>query len=133
MSKIKKIDHIGIAVSDLKEAAEQYERLGFKCAGRERLEEMGLEIAFFPIGESRLELIAPFKEGTTIAKFLAKHGPGLHHICFEVDNIDSELKSLADKGVQLIDKQARKGGAGMVAFIHPKSTGGVLIELAEKV
>lgn len=130
MSKIKKIDHIGVAVNDLNEAVRQYERLGLKCARRERLEEMGLEIAFFPIGESRIELMAALRENTAIARFLVKRGPGLHHICFGVDDVAVSLKECIQKGIVAIDQEPYVGGEGRrVAFLHPKSFSGVLVEL----
>ncbi|MDO8671362.1 MAG: methylmalonyl-CoA epimerase [Dehalococcoidia bacterium] len=131
---IKKMDHIAIAVKDAEKAAKFYaEQLGIPVTHVQEIAFDKVKVAFIPVGDSEIELVEPMDPQGGVATFIERKGEGLHHICFEVDNIDSEIKSLTEKGVQMIDKQARKGAAGMVAFIHPKSTGGVLIELAEKV
>lgn len=131
---IKRVDHVAIAVNSLDEALGVLERLlGVKAAHTETIAEQGVKAALIPIGDSEIELIEPLNPESGVAKFIERRGEGIHHICLEVDNIDEELKSLAARGVELIDKQARKGLAGRVAFLHPRAAKGVLIELAEKV
>jgi methylmalonyl-CoA epimerase len=130
---IKKIDHIAIAVHNLEEAAKFYQQfLGLSLADVEEIEGMDTKVGFFAIGETKIELVQPTKEETGLAKFLAARGPGIHHICLEVDDIEAELMAYKEKGALLIDETPRKGAHGMkVGFIHPKTSGGVLIELAE--
>ena len=132
---IKKVDHIAIAVKDLDEALSAYEKIfGLKPEKVEDVPEQGVKAALIPIGEgSEIELIQPINPDSGVAKFLEKKGEGIHHIALEVDNVDQELKSLAAQGVELIDKEPRSGLAGRIAFLHPKSTRGVLYELCQKV
>lgn len=132
---IKKVDHIAIVVQDLEATVQVYEKVfGLKPERIETVQDQKVRSALFPIGDgSEVELIQPIDTESGVAKFLEKKGEGMHHIAFEVDDIEQELKSMGDKGVELIDKQPRKGMAGMIAFLHPKSTKGVLIELCEKV
>ena len=132
---IKKVDHVAIAVKNLDEALELYEKLfGVKASKVETLPKQGVRAALLPMAEGgEIELLEPIDLQSGVAKFLESRGEGIHHICLEVDNVDHELCDLADKGVQLIDKQGRNGLAGKVGFLHPKSTKGVLIELAQKV
>jgi methylmalonyl-CoA epimerase len=131
---IKKIDHIAIAVKNLDEALKLYEDLfDIKPSKIETLPQQGVKAALLPIGKGgEIELLEPTDPQSGIAKFLENRGEGIHHICLEVEDIDRELSTLADKGVQLIDKQGRPGLAGKVGFLHPKSTKGALIELAQK-
>jgi len=131
---IKKIDHIAIAVKNLDEALQIYDMLtGAKPSKIETIPHQGVKAALIPIGEgSEIELLEPIDPQGSVAKFLENRGEGIHHICLEVDDVDRELSTLADKGVQLIDKKGRPGLAGKVGFLHPKSTKGVLIELAQK-
>jgi len=131
---IKKVDHIAIAVKNLDEALKLYDNLfGVKASKIETIPQQGVKAALLPIGEgAEIELLEPIDPQSGVAKFIESRGEGIHHICLEVDNVDEELGSLANKGVQLIDKQGRPGLAGKVGFLHPKSTKGVLIELAEK-
>jgi len=131
---IKKIDHIAIAVKNLDEALQLYDNLfGVKPSKIETIPQQGVKAALLPMGEgSEIELLEPIDPQSGVAKFIASRGEGMHHICLEVDNVDAELGSLANKGVQLIDKQGRPGLVGKVGFLHPKSTKGVLIELAQK-
>jgi methylmalonyl-CoA epimerase len=130
---MKKIDHIAIAVHSIEEALQAYEgALGLELADVGEVPEQGVRVAFLPTGESELELVEPLTSESGVAKFLEKRGEGIHHICFEVDDIEAALQDLADKGVRLIDEQPRQGAHGRVAFLHPKSTHGVLIELIEK-
>ncbi len=132
---IKKIDHIAIAVKNLDEALLLYDRLfGIKPSRIEIIPQQGVKAALLPMGQgSEIELLEPIDQQGGIAKFLENRGEGIHHICLEVDDVDRELSTLAERGVQLIDKQGRPGLAGKVGFLHPKSTKGVLIELAQKV
>jgi len=131
---IRKIDHIAIAVKNLDEALLLYDRLfGVKPSKIETIPQQGVKAALLSMGQgSEIELLEPIDPQGGIAKFLENRGEGIHHICLEVDDVDHELGTLADKGVHLIDRQGRPGLAGKVGFLHPKSTKGVLIELAQK-
>lgn len=130
---IKKINHIGIAVPNIDESTGLWaDVLGLTVTKRETVEDQGVNVAFLPIGESKVELIEPLDEGNGIGRFLQKRGPGIHHICFEVDDIDQALADLKAADVPLIDEVARPASGGKrLAFLHPKGTGGVLIELYE--
>jgi methylmalonyl-CoA/ethylmalonyl-CoA epimerase len=130
--KIKKIDHVAIAVADIDQALAKYrEVLGLVGQEREVVASQKTEAALIPIGDSNIELISP-KGNEGLQKFLEKRGPGLHHIAIEVEGIESALALLKSLGVPLIDETPRHGARGhKVAFIHPKATGGVLIELVE--
>jgi methylmalonyl-CoA epimerase len=132
---IKKIHHIAVVVKNLDEALELYDNLfGTKPSKIETIQQQGVKVALLPMAEGgEIELLEPIDPQGGVAKFLESRGEGIHHICFEVENVDQELCVLADKGAQLLDKQGRPGLAGKVGFIHPKSTKGVLIELAQKV
>ncbi len=131
--KAPTLDHIGIAVADLEAAREMYLQLGFDPAPAEELPAQGVRLSFCALGGgSRLELLAPLSPDTAVGKFLAAKGPGIHHLCFAVDDIEAELKRLEGEGFVLIDKAPRTGAHGKkVAFLHPKSTGSVLIELSQ--
>jgi len=130
---IKKIDHIGIVVNDIEEALKVYQQaLGLSLAKIKERPDQAVTIAFLPTGESEIELVQPLTSDSGVAKFLQKRGEGIHHICLEVDNIEKALADLREKGFQLIDERPRTGPQGeRFAFIHPKSTHGVLIELYE--
>ncbi len=132
---IKKVDHIAVVVKSLDEALQLYDDLfGAKPSKIETLPEQGGKAALLPMAEGgEIELLEPMDPQSGAGKFLETRGEGIHHVCLEVDNVDEELSALAAKGVQLIDKQGRPGLAGKIGFIHPKSTKGVLIELAQKV
>jgi methylmalonyl-CoA/ethylmalonyl-CoA epimerase len=132
--KQDKVDHIGIAVPNLKEAVKLYSNLlGVSPDHEEEVAEQRIRTAFCKIGESHLELLEPTHSESPIAKFLQKRGGGIHHICIQVSNIEKRLEELKAKGLQLIDQKPRMGAHGKkVAFIHPKSTGGVLLELSEE-
>jgi len=132
---IKKVHHVAIAVKNLDEALQLYDTLfGAKPSKIETVSQQGVKAALLPMAEGgEIELLEPIDPQSGVAKFLESRGEGIHHICFEVENIDQELCTLADKGAQLLDKQGRPGLAGKVGFIHPKSTKGVLIELVQKV
>ena len=131
---IKKIDHIAIAVKNLDEALQLYiDLFGARPTRMETLPRQGVKAALLPIGDGgEIELLEPIDPKGGVAKFLESRGEGIHHICLEVDDVDKELAALAQKGFQLIDTQGRPGLAGKVGFLHPKSTKGVLIELAQK-
>lgn len=130
---LKKIHHIGIAVKDLKEAAEKYVALtGQTDYETEYVEGQDVDVAMFQVGESRIELLQGRTENSPISKFLEKNREGLHHVAYEVEDVAASLKSLEEKGYRLIDKEPRVGAGGhKIAFVHPKSTQGVLTELLQ--
>jgi methylmalonyl-CoA/ethylmalonyl-CoA epimerase len=132
--KCLKVDHIGIAVKDLKTALKFYEEtLGLKNAGTETVEEQKVKVAFLPCGDSELELLESTSEDGAIARFIEKNGEGIQHIALRVDSIDKTLAELKEKGVRLIDQEPRYGAGGArIAFVHPKATGGILLELSER-
>jgi methylmalonyl-CoA epimerase len=127
------LDHVGIAVHSLDDSLPVFESItGGKGYGRERVEQQGVEVVFLGSGDGRLELLAPTRDDSAVAKFLAKRGPGMHHLCYRVPDLPAELDRYRAAGAQLIDDSPRPGAAGhLVAFIHPKSTGGVLTELLQ--
>ncbi|MDQ4124067.1 MAG: methylmalonyl-CoA epimerase [Actinomycetota bacterium] len=129
-----KIEHIALAVADLDAAVEHYEKVwGLTVSHRERVEDQGVEEAMLPLGESYLQLLGPTGPDTTVGKFVAKRGEGLHHIAYEVDDLEGALAELKAKGVPLIDETPRLGGRGhMVAFVHPKGNHGLLVELIQR-
>lgn len=132
---IKKIDHIGIAVTDLEAGIKLYKDLGLELVGTERVDDQMVETAFFRIGESYFELLAATDPASPIARFIEKnHGRGgIQHIAMQVDDVDAELERLKGLGYQLIDEQARMGAHGnKIAFLHPKATAGVLLEVCCK-
>lgn len=128
------IEHIGIAVKNLQEAITYYENiLGMKCYSIEEVKDQKVKTAFFMVGQTKIELLESTDPEGAIGKFIEKKGEGVHHIAFAVDGIGSSLKEMETKGVQLIDKAPRKGAEGLdIAFLHPKSTFGVLTEFCEK-
>jgi len=128
-----KIDHIGIATNNIDEIAAVYrDALGMTVAETEEVASQKVRVAMLPIGESRIELLEATSDDSPISKFLAKRGPGVHHVAFNVPDIRAALAELKTKGARLIDEEPRTGAGGcLVAFIHPSSTGGVLIELVE--
>ncbi|MFA4836003.1 MAG: methylmalonyl-CoA epimerase [Dehalococcoidia bacterium] len=131
---IKRIDHVAIAVKSLDEAVAMFDSLfGLKPSKIEVVPEQGVKAAIIHIGDTELEFIEPIDPNSGVAKFIEKNGNGIHHICFEVDDTDAELKRLEARGAKLIDKKGRKGLAGKIGFIHPKSVSGVLTELAQKI
>jgi methylmalonyl-CoA epimerase len=127
------LDHVGIAVHSLDESLPVFESItGGKAYGRERVESQGVEVAFVGTGPGRLELLAPTRDDSAVARFLERRGPGMHHLCYGVPDIAAELQRYRDAGARLIDEAPRPGAAGhQVAFIHPRSTGGVLVELLQ--
>lgn len=131
---ITRIDHIGIAVQDISDALDFFEyALGLKLERVESEEGGRTDVAFLPVGSSDVELVEPKDADSGLAKFMAKRGEGVHHICFEVDDLAAALVKLREHGAQLIDESPRTNAKGQkYAFIHPKSAHGVLIELYEK-
>jgi methylmalonyl-CoA/ethylmalonyl-CoA epimerase len=127
------IDHVGIAVSDLDRGIELYEgTLGMTLVHRETVEEQGVEAVLLDIGDGHIELLCPLGPDTVVGKFIDRRGEGLHHVAYRVGDIDAALASLKSQGVELIDAEARVGIRGSrVAFLHPRSTGGVLTEIVE--
>ncbi|HEY8770336.1 MAG TPA: methylmalonyl-CoA epimerase [Thermoleophilaceae bacterium] len=128
-----RIDHIGVAVEDLDGAVALYrDRFGMREQHRERVEEQGVDAVLLEIGEGHVELLAPLSPDSAVGRFLERSGPGLHHVAYQTEDIDSALDSVREAGMRLIDEQPRTGIRGSkVAFVHPKSTGGVLTELVE--
>jgi methylmalonyl-CoA/ethylmalonyl-CoA epimerase len=131
--KISRISHVGIAVKSLDQAGEIFDgALGLRETHRERVEEQKVAVTIHPVGESRIELLEPTDPSSLIYRFLNRRGEGIHHLCFEVENIGEALKELKARGVRLIDEVPRSGAGGCkIAFVHPESTHGVLIELNE--
>jgi methylmalonyl-CoA/ethylmalonyl-CoA epimerase len=132
--KILKIDHLGIAVNSIEEGKNLWtDALGLTFEGVETVEEQKVTTAFFPVGESEVELLESTDPDGPVAKFLEKKGQGVHHVAFRVENIEAALAELKEKGIRLIDETPRKGAGGAkIAFLHPKATNGVLVELCER-
>lgn len=131
---VNKVDHIGIAVSSLEESIKFYQEvLGLELHGTEVVEEQKVKVAFLPIGDTEVELLEATTPDSAIAKFIETKGQGVQHIAFRVDNIEAALDEMRAKGIRLIDEKPRYGAGGArIAFLHPKSTNGVLIELCER-
>jgi methylmalonyl-CoA epimerase len=130
---IKHISHIGIAVKNLEEGIAFYEKLGFKLEGIEEVPSQKVRVAFLPVGDTRIELLEPTADDSPIAKFIEKKGEGIQHIAFAVDDLPAALENSENEGIRLIDKEPRPGAHGAdIAFLHPKSTNGVLIELCKE-
>jgi methylmalonyl-CoA/ethylmalonyl-CoA epimerase len=130
---VKKLNHVAVAVQSIEAARGFYEKgLGFQMSAVEEVPTQKVRVAFFRIGETKIELVEPAAPDAPIAKFIETKGAGLHHVCYEVESVADELKKLEQDGVPLIDKQPRPGAHGtIIAFVHPKGTGGVLTELCE--
>jgi methylmalonyl-CoA epimerase len=131
---LKNIDHIGIAVTNMQESLSFWETsLGIEPHGTQEVPEQKLRTAFLPVGDTEIELLESTSPDSSVAKFIEKHGEGLHHIAIRVDDIDATLAELKAKGVKLIDETPRNGAGGArIAFVHPRSTHGVLLELCER-
>ena len=131
--KILRIDHLGIAVNSMDEGKAFWtDILGLEFAGTETVEEQKVTTGFFPVGESEVELLQSTSPDGPVAKFIEKKGQGIQHIAFVVENIEEALEELKGKGVKLIDEKPRKGAGGrQIAFLHPKATGGVLVEICQ--
>ena len=126
------IDHLGIAVKSLTAAKSIYEKLGLSVSPEEIVEQEKVRLVMVPVGEARLELLEATSEDSTIAKFIAKRGEGLHHVCMRVPDLASAVRKLKDDGVRLISEEIKTGAGGhRYVFVHPESTGGVLLELVE--
>ena len=132
--KISHIEHLGIAVKSIEEALPYYENvLGLKCYNIETVEDQKVRTAFLMVGETKIELLEPTSEESTIAKFIENKGIGIHHMALAVEGIEEQLADAEAQGIRLIDKTPRKGADDMtIAFLHPKSTQGILTELCEK-
>ena len=131
--ELKRVDHVGIAVKNLDESVKFYESLGFKATGYEVVAEQKVKVAFLPCGDSELELLESTEPDGPIARFIEKNGPGIQHVAIRVDDIDKALEELKAKEVRLIDQTPRYGaGNARIAFVHPKATGGVLLELTQR-
>jgi methylmalonyl-CoA/ethylmalonyl-CoA epimerase len=132
---LDRIDHVGIAVDDINSAIDLYEKtLGMPLVHRETVTEQGVDAVLLDVGDGHIELLAPLGDDTPVGKFLAKNGPGLHHVAYAVSDIEATLEKLAADGVKLIDREPRVGIRGSkVAFVHPKSTGSVLTEIVQPV
>ncbi len=133
MPRLVKISHIGLATADVDAALRFFsEGLGMPVSGGEDIAGDAVRVQFLPIGDSRLELLEPIGKEGPVQKFLANRGPGIHHICLEVEDLAGMLKQLAANGVELLDQEPRPGAHGsLVAFVHPRSASGVLVELVE--
>lgn len=131
---MNKIEHIGIAVNNLQDAIETYEKLlGTICYKQEEVTSEGVKTAFFQVGESKIELLQATNENSPIAKFIEKKGEGIHHIAFDVTDIQSSMNELSQKGFQLLNAEPKSGADNkLVAFLHPKSSNGVLVELCQE-
>ena len=128
-----KLDHIGIAVDSIEKAKAFYEEMGLSMRAVEEVPEQKVRVAIFPVGESRIELLETLDPEGPVGKFLAKKGQGLHHIAVKVDDIKAAIEKFHAKGIEMIDREPRRGAEGcLIAFVHPRSTGGVLLELTEK-
>ncbi|MDB5078948.1 MAG: methylmalonyl-CoA epimerase [Chloroflexi bacterium] len=130
---VKKIDHIGIAVKDIESVLSFYqEALGLENLGFEVVEDQGVRVVFLPVGESRFELLEPLNDDSPVAKFIARRGEGIHHICLDVDSVSETLEEMKQRGLQLIDHEPRLGAHHkQIAFVHPKASNGVMIELSQ--
>ncbi|HHV26541.1 methylmalonyl-CoA epimerase [Anaerosalibacter bizertensis] len=131
---VVKVDHIGIAVKDLKKALKFYEEiLGLKCENTEVVEEQKVKVAFLPIGDTEVELLESTEANGPIAKYIEKRGEGVQHIAYRVDDIEKAIEEMKEKGIRMIDEKPRYGAGGAkIAFAHPKDTYGVLVELCER-
>lgn len=130
---IKKVEHVALAVADIEAALQHYRDVwGLEATHRERVEDQGVEEAMLPVGDTFLQLLGATGPDTTVGKFLERRGEGLHHIAYEVEDLEGTLAELKERGVPLIDERPRKGGRGhMVAFVHPKGNHGLLVELIQ--
>jgi len=129
---LKRIHHVGVVVPSLEGGLRFWrDTLGLHFTKSATIEEQGVRAALLKAGDSEIELLEPLDPGNAVGKFLARRGGGLHHVCFETDDVARELEAARGKGIQLIDQQPRRGLAGMICFLHPKATRGVLVEYAQ--
>jgi len=132
-SEILGLAHIGLAVTSIEAASARWKKLGFRVTGTEMLESMHVKIVFMESGGSTIELLEPTKVDSPIGRFLAKRGEGIHHVAFHVPDLEAALSAAGAQGLELIDRTPRDGSHGMkIAFLHPRSMGGVLVELCER-
>ena len=133
MNEIVGLAHVGLAVTSLEAASARWKRLGFRVTGTETLESMRVKIAFMESGGSTIELLEPTDADSPVGRFLAKRGEGIHHVAFRVPDLEAALQAAEARGLELIDRTPREGSHGMkIAFLHPRSMGGVLVELCER-
>jgi len=131
--RYKKVSHIGVAVKDLEKAKGVFEALDLKVEGEEVVGEQKVKVAFVPVGDTRIELLEPTAPDSPVARFIEKKGEGVHHIALGVEGLESMLEAMKAKGIRLVDERPRKGAHNaLIAFLHPKSTGGLLIELCQE-
>jgi len=129
---LKKIHHVGVVVPNLEQAMGLWrDLLGLRLTKSQTVQDQGVKAALLQVGESEIELLEPLSPDNGVGKFLARRGGGLHHVCFETEDVERELDGAKAKGIQLIDQRARPGLAGMICFLHPKATRGVLVEYAQ--
>jgi methylmalonyl-CoA/ethylmalonyl-CoA epimerase len=130
-----KIDHLGIAVRSISDSLKFYtEALGLQLEATETVESEGVHVALIPVGESHIELLEPISGDTIVGRFIAKRGEGLHHICYEVEGLEGKIETMKAQGVRFLEGYPQRGAKGkLVAFLHPASANGVLVELSEKV
>lgn len=127
-----RIDHTAIVVVDMDDALERYGRIwGLAPVDRTVVPEQDVEVAFLPVGDTQLELVRPLRASSGVGRFLARHGESLHHVGIAVDDIRAEMDGLREQGVELVDQQPRQGVHGLIAFVHPRGNGGVLVELVQ--
>lgn len=132
MTPGRRVDHTAIVVRDMDEALARYERIwGVTPSDRQTVPEQRVEVAFLTFGDTSLELISPLDADSGVARFLERNGESLHHVAFAVDDIRAELTGLIDRGIQVIDREPRRGAHGLIAFVHPRGTGGPLVELVQ--
>jgi methylmalonyl-CoA/ethylmalonyl-CoA epimerase len=126
------LDHVGIAVESIRDAREVYEAMGLELEGIEEVIEQGVKVGFLPVGDTRLELLEPTAPESPVARHLERRGPGLHHLCIGVTDIRTAMADLAARGFRLLSDEPQRGAHGcLVCFVHPKTAGGVLIELSQ--
>jgi methylmalonyl-CoA epimerase len=132
MGKRPVLDHIGIAVESIAESRRLYEALGLAVEGEENVPGQGVRVAFLPVGDGRLELLEPTTPDSPVGRHLEKRGPGLHHVCLRVTDIRRSMADLRERGFELLSEEPQSGAHGcLVVFVHPRSTGGVLLELSQ--
>jgi methylmalonyl-CoA/ethylmalonyl-CoA epimerase len=131
---IQKVHHVGVVVRDMDQAMRFWrDTLGLPVHKLETIEEQGVKAALLTVGDSEIELLEPVVEGTGVARYLESRGEGLHHVCFQSDDVDADLQALKDRQVELIDQQTRTGLAGRICFLHPRAMHGALVELCQPI
>ncbi len=130
MPQVKALDHIAIATPDLDASIKFFATLGLQVTHTEEIQERGIRVAFIPVGDTRIELVSPLHENSEVSGFLAKRGGGIHHLAFRADDVDADAQALVESGVKMAQMPAPGAHDCRVAFLHPKSTGGILLELS---